>query len=126
MVETVLAHCAGVCLADVASEASWQLEQAFSNRPLAWASLSGWSDVWGAAPGAAPQTSDHPDSDAQAKGLFETACSSCHDTSLATQAKQTPAQWANTVATMVSRGAPLDDQQAAEVSDYLAKHYGGG
>ncbi len=79
-----------------------------------------------AAQGAAPQTSDHPDSDAQAKGLFETACSSCHDTALATQAKQTPAQWANTVATMVSRGAPLDDQQAAEVSDYLAKHYGGG
>ena len=49
---------------------------------------------------------DHPDSDAQAKGLFENACSSCHDASLATSAKQTPAQWANTVSTMVSRGAP--------------------
>ncbi len=74
------------------------------------------------APAATP---DHPDSDAQAKGLFESACSTCHDTSLATQAKQTPAQWANTVDAMVSRGAPLDSQQAAEVSDYLAKHYGG-
>ena len=69
---------------------------------------------------------DHPDSDAQAKGLFENACSSCHDASLATSAKQTPAQWANTVSTMVSRGAPLDDKQAAEVSDYLARHYGAG
>ena len=69
---------------------------------------------------------DHPDGDAQAKGLFENACGSCHDASLATQAKQTPAQWANTVATMVSRGATLDDQQAAEVSDYLARHYSGG
>ena len=75
---------------------------------------------------APPSTPDHPDSDAQAKDLFENACSSCHDSSLATQAKQTPVQWANTVATMVSRGAPLDDKQAAEVSDYLARHYGGG
>ena len=78
-----------------------------------------------AATSAPTPTPDHPDADAQAKGLFENACSSCHDASLATQAKQTPAQWANTVATMVSRGAPLDDKQAAEVSDYLARHYGG-
>ena len=76
-----------------------------------------------AAPAATP---DHPDSDAQAKGLFENACSSCHDASLATSAKQSPAQWANTVSTMVSRGAPLDEKQAAEVSDYLARHYGAG
>ena len=75
---------------------------------------------------ATPPAPDHPDADAQAKGLFENACSSCHDASLATQAKQTPAQWADTVATMVSRGAPLDDKQAAEVSDYLARHYSGG
>ena len=80
-----------------------------------------------AAPASSPTpAADHPDSDAQAKGLFETACSNCHDTSLATQAKQTPTQWANTVNLMVSRGAPLDERQAAEVSDYLARHYSGG
>ena len=84
--------------------------------------------AWAAAasPVSAPATpaTTAPTDDAQAKALFENACGSCHDAGVVAQMHQTSAQWANTVDVMVSRGAPLDPKEAAEISDYLAKHYG--
>lgn len=83
--------------------------------------------AWAAAasPVSAPATpaATAPTGDVQTKALFENACGSCHDAGVVAQMHQTSAQWANTVDVMVSRGAPLDPKEAAEISDYLAKHY---
>lgn len=62
----------------------------------------------------------------QGKALFESACSSCHDLSLATQKRMSTAKWRSTVLDMISQGAVLDDRQADLVIAYLAKTYGTG
>lgn len=64
--------------------------------------------------------------DAKEQALFENTCSACHDLSLATQQHMDRSGWQGTVSQMVGMGAPLNDQQAAEVTDYLARHYGAG
>ncbi len=94
----------------------------FGAGACAWAAAA--SPVFVPATPAAAAPSPPRAGDAQAKALFENACGSCHDAGVVAQMHQTSAQWANTVDVMVSRGAPLDPKEAAEISDYLAKHYG--
>lgn len=61
----------------------------------------------------------------QGKTLFENACSGCHDLSMATQKTMSKAMWRYEVLNMIDQGAPLNDQEADLVIDYLATTYGG-
>jgi mono/diheme cytochrome c family protein len=64
-----------------------------------------------------------PDGDAQ--GLFEQKCSTCHSASRATSQKKTPREWERTVLRMKNaNGAPISDQEAKTIIDYLSKNHG--
>ena len=67
-----------------------------------------------------------PAVEAPTKALFESTCGGCHDLATTTGQRKTHAEWASTVDRMVTRGAPLSEPQAAEITDYLARHYGAG
>jgi len=69
-------------------------------------------------PSPAPKPTDD-----QIKGLFESACSSCHDTGFVGEHRKTRADWEWTVSTMISRGAELNPDEAALIVDYLARTY---
>ena len=56
--------------------------------------------------------------------LLETRCSTCHSAAKATQARQTRAQWDQTVIDMVNEGAQLTEAEKTVLLDYLAKTYG--
>lgn len=58
------------------------------------------------------------------KAVFESVCSNCHELAIATDQRKSRADWADTVDKMIGHGAPLTSEQAAQVVDYLAKHYG--
>lgn len=66
---------------------------------------------------------DKPAGDAQ--GLFEQKCNSCHSMSRATSQKKTAREWERTVLRMKNaNGAPISDQEAKTIIDYLSKKYG--
>jgi cytochrome c5 len=62
--------------------------------------------------------------DRAAKATFETVCSSCHDTAIATTSVRTVAEWAEVIDLMVGNGALATDAQFAEIQGYLARQYG--
>jgi cytochrome c2 len=63
---------------------------------------------------------------ADAQSLFEQKCTICHSMSRATSQKKTPREWERTVLRMKNaNGAPISDQEAKTIIDYLSKHYGG-
>jgi cytochrome c5 len=74
-------------------------------------------------PQPAPQQPPAPPTEAQVKALFESACSSCHDTGFVGEHRKSHAEWEWTVSTMISRGAELNPDEAALIVDYLAKTY---
>jgi cytochrome c5 len=74
-------------------------------------------------PPPAPQPAPAPPTEAQVKALFESACSSCHDTGFVGEHRKSRADWDWTVSTMISRGAELNSDEAALIVDYLAKTY---
>lgn len=57
------------------------------------------------------------------KELFETACSNCHDLSVVTGQRKTPADWGTTMDNMLAHGAPITEEQANQILEYLGKHY---
>ena len=57
------------------------------------------------------------------KAVFERACRACHDLGVVTGQRKTRAGWEDTVAQMMSRGLAINDDQADEIVDYLAKTY---
>jgi hypothetical protein len=65
-------------------------------------------------------------SDAQEKALFETSCGGCHGLDVVTGQQMSRTAWATTVDQMIDKGAALDPDQAAQVTDYLARHFGSG
>jgi hypothetical protein len=67
-----------------------------------------------------------PADDAHQKALFETACGGCHGLDVVTGHQMSRTAWATTVDQMIGKGADLDPDQAAQVTDYLARHYGSG
>jgi mono/diheme cytochrome c family protein len=71
----------------------------------------------------APQQPPAPPTEAQVKALFESACSSCHDTGFVGEHRKNHSEWEWTVSQMISRGAELNPDEAALVVDYLAKTY---
>lgn len=62
---------------------------------------------------------------ADSKALFEKKCSSCHKADRATSKQKTAAEWTDTVMRMKNKnGAPVSDEEAQQIIDYLAKNYG--
>lgn len=58
------------------------------------------------------------------KALVERSCVSCHEMDTVIAERRTRADWEQTVADMVSRGAEGTDQEMAEVVAYLTKNFG--
>jgi cytochrome c oxidase cbb3-type subunit III len=75
--------------------------------------LAGSSLLWGQAP-------QYPD--APGKEVAQKVCNTCHGTEVTIAKGRTRQQWAEVIASMVSRGAKATDQEFATVLDYLAKN----
>jgi mono/diheme cytochrome c family protein len=75
-----------------------------------------------AASGVLGQSAEEGQLDAAA--LFEQKCSICHSTNRAKSKHKTASKWATTVERMRKKGAPLTDEEAKVVIDYLAQNYG--
>lgn len=62
---------------------------------------------------------------ADAKALFEKKCSTCHGLDKPKSQKKTQAEWIETVMRMKNKnGAPVNDDEAKAITDYLAKNFG--
>ncbi|MSO57213.1 MAG: hypothetical protein EXQ55_09895 [Acidobacteria bacterium] len=73
--------------------------------------------MW-AAPGAAQALPDGP-----GKEILETKCSVCHAPEQATTFGRSVQEWNEVVATMVSLGAEVSDEETKVLVDYLAKNW---
>lgn len=62
--------------------------------------------------------------DGPGKLIVQEACSVCHGTEMVTSKRRSRAEWQETVQDMMSRGAPLLEDEAEIVIDYLAKNFG--
>ena len=62
--------------------------------------------------------------DGKGKATLERACTGCHDLDAVTASRYTEMGWKQTVDDMVSRGADVSDEQAAEIVNYLTKYFG--
>jgi mono/diheme cytochrome c family protein len=59
------------------------------------------------------------------KVLFEKKCSTCHGLDKPKSKQKTQPEWADTVLRMKNKnGAPVNDEEAKSITDYLAKNYG--
>ncbi len=61
------------------------------------------------------------ESQAKEKALFEKKCSICHALSRPLGEQKSRAEWTKTVAQMRKNGCPINDAEAKEIVDYLAK-----
>ena len=61
---------------------------------------------------------------APGKTVFEASCGNCHDLAVSTDLRKSRDEWQATVNRMITSGASLSDDEAANVVDYLAKNYG--
>jgi quinoprotein glucose dehydrogenase len=52
------------------------------------------------------------------------SCSQCHSLGLAVGKRHTPEEWSAVIQQMIGQGAQIDAQQANEIRDYLATHFG--
>jgi cytochrome c5 len=60
-----------------------------------------------------------------AKDLFESKCSLCHSTDTPKSKNKTKKDWETTVMRMKDvNGAPITDEEARMIIDYLAQNYG--
>ena len=75
-----------------------------------------------AAAEAPPVTSSEPAS-SKGQAVFENRCGSCHDLGVAAKKLRSRAEWQTIVTRMHGYGAPLSDEEAAQVLEYLAKNY---
>jgi mono/diheme cytochrome c family protein len=72
--------------------------------------------------GAAQETALAGDS---AETLFESKCSQCHSTQRPKSLKKTKKGWEETVIRMMKvNGAPINDEEAGLLIEYLTKNYG--
>jgi cytochrome c5 len=56
--------------------------------------------------------------------LVATVCTSCHGLDVVKKKQADKEEWRGVVKAMVDRGASLKPEEAAEVTEYLAKNYG--
>lgn len=60
----------------------------------------------------------------EGKEIVESTCTLCHGLSAVTNSKLSREDWQDVIDTMISFGAPLKDEQAEIVVEYLADHFG--
>ena len=72
--------------------------------------------------GGPAQEGQQPAQEGQA--LVEERCSECHTLDRVTSASKTQDEWSQTVDSMITRGATLDEQERGIVIGYLAETYG--
>ncbi|MBI4478951.1 MAG: helix-hairpin-helix domain-containing protein [Acidobacteria bacterium] len=58
--------------------------------------------------------------------MIQQACSGCHELTRITQVKKTAAQWEETLADMVRRGAPVLEGERPMLLQFLVNNYGSG
>jgi len=61
--------------------------------------------------------------DGTGKEIVQTACIGCHELGRTLRAGYTPEEWRNVIAMMRNVGAPLEPDQVAVVTTYLAKNF---
>ena len=90
-------------------------------RSVCWRGLAGALLVVGAARAAGSQASLP---EGKGKDLVETVCTQCHGLSNVTNSRFSKADWKMVVGDMISRGAPLTEEETATAVVYLAEHFG--
>ena len=60
----------------------------------------------------------------QGKALVQTLCSNCHDVGVVRGPRKTLDEWNETINRMIGHGAPLTEEQADQIVNYLAKFQG--
>ena len=60
------------------------------------------------------------------KSLVSAQCTNCHALDEALSKRGTMAEWSAIVKTMIERGAPIADADAAIIASYLGQHFGPG
>ena len=60
------------------------------------------------------------------RSLVSTQCASCHTLDVAVSKRGDVAEWSGIVKTMIARGAPITDADAAIIAAYLGQNYGPG
>lgn len=58
-----------------------------------------------------------------AREKIQEACTACHSITEVTSNPRAKAQWAETVDTMISRGAQVSDADYPLIVDYLSQHF---
>lgn len=58
------------------------------------------------------------------KALVTSRCAGCHDMNTTISRRATAAEWRETIARMVERGAQVPAAEAAVIAAYLAEHFG--
>ena len=67
----------------------------------------------------------YAEEDNDVKKLFEKKCSMCHPSDRAKSKKKSKADWEKTVMRMKNANrAPINDEEASVIIEYLAEHYG--
>ena len=64
-----------------------------------------------------------PSRAAEGKALTEMVCTMCHGLGTVTQTGRAPDAWAYVVTEMIGLGAPIDDDQAQAIVDYLSRDF---
>lgn len=75
--------------------------------------------------GAAAQTAGAgPLPEGAGKALVTTRCAGCHDMNTTVSRRGTAAEWRDTIARMVERGAQIPAAESSVIVAYLAEHFG--
>jgi hypothetical protein len=75
------------------------------------------------APARPPATAAPPPPAVDGRALATGRCTICHDESYLKQQRLTPEQWKKTVEKMKGFGAPINDDEAKALEDWLAQAY---
>lgn len=88
-----------------------------------WALVAGLSGLALAGSLRAQQQPQFDLPDGPGKDKVAAACSTCHAITQVTSQARTAPQWADTVDQMISRGAPVSEEDYPIIVDYLGKHF---
>ena len=75
-------------------------------------------------PSDAPSAAASDNTAAKGKQVFQETCGACHDLAVSTGQTKSRDDWQATVSRMENEGAPITDEQAAQVVAYLSKNFG--
>ena len=77
----------------------------------------------GAAIAVADSSNEFPPGPGQTQ--VEAACGPCHASTVVKRARKTEAEWVSTVDAMITRGAPVADDNYDLIVDYLMRNFSG-